>query len=162
MTAVEPPGRAPDRRARATLASLAGPIFGLLSIEFIFGMALALYLPPASSGGASIVTSSPVLALHILVAVFLVGITSRALVLALRLGDRRASAAAGLGVLSSLGAFLAGLWFTFGGQTPNASFAMALGFLGVTVAAALLLAAGSASRPESLAPQGPPTAGVAP
>jgi hypothetical protein len=115
-----------------TLHRLATGMFALLAIEFVLGMALGLFVSLPSGGGVvSVLRSSPVLDLHILVALFIVGISLRAVALARSGSDRRAMLAAGLALGSALLATGAGWAFAFDGQNPVASFVMAIGFLGV-------------------------------
>jgi hypothetical protein len=133
-----PPGTS---RRRTTLERLAIGIFLLLSIEFVLGMVLALFVSlPLGPGVVAILGSSPVLLLHLVVAVSLVGISARALTLARRSAGRVPRYASTLALGSSVTATLAGWDFAFYGQSPIASFVMALGFLGVLAGAFLLRA----------------------
>lgn len=119
-------------------------MLGMLAIEFILGMALNLFLALPSEGGiVAILESSPVLVLHLLLGVGLVGIAARATALSFRSPLRAQRAAGPFALLSGLVAFLAGISFAFGGQAPSASFVMSLGFVGMAVAAAVLLASRS-------------------
>jgi hypothetical protein len=123
-------------RGGMTLDRLAIGMFVLLAIEFLLGMVLALFVTlPIGAGVASILVSAPVLDLHILIALFLIGISLRATTLAIGGSDRGARGAAMLALVSAIIATLAGWAFAFDGQAAGASLVMALGFLGVLVAA---------------------------
>jgi hypothetical protein len=136
-TASSPSVRPPRRPV--TLDRLAVGIFVLLAIEFLLGMILALFVSlPVGAGATSLLASAPVLDLHILVAVLLIGISVRAVALARAEPDRSGLGAAGLALVSSLVATGAGSVFAFQGQHPDASLVMAVGFLGVLTAAFLL------------------------
>ncbi|MHB8352749.1 MAG: hypothetical protein ACYDFT_08720 [Thermoplasmata archaeon] len=102
-------------------------------------MALNLYVTIPSGSPVSILESDPILIGHILVGVLLLGITSQALSLGVRLQDRRAAVAGTIGLLSAVAAFIGGMDFTFGGQDAAASLVMSGGFTGVLISAALLL-----------------------
>jgi hypothetical protein len=126
-------------RGGMTLDRLAIGMFVLLAIEFLLGMALALFVSlPSGSGVVAILTSTPVLDLHILFAVFLIGISARAIVLSRGQGERTLLYASVLAFVSSLVATAAGWSFAFDGQAPDASFVMSLGFLGVLLGAFVL------------------------
>jgi hypothetical protein len=139
-------------RRGMTLERLALGMFVLLAIEFVLGMILGLFVNlPSGSGVVSILTSTPILGLHILIALFIVGISIRAVVLALREPDRTLLGAAGLALGSALVATGAGWEFAFHGQSAVASFVMAMGFLGVLIGAFVLQrrSAGRCAEPES-------------
>ncbi|MCI4325067.1 MAG: hypothetical protein L3K00_04180 [Thermoplasmata archaeon] len=126
-------------RGGMTLDRLAIGMFVLLAIEFVLGMALALLVGlPTGAGVVSVLASAPVLDLHIVVALLLVGISLRALALARADPDRWAWVAAGVALGSALLATGAGWTFAFDGQAPVASLVMAVGFLGVLFGAFLL------------------------
>jgi hypothetical protein len=132
---------APSRRRdpRALLGFLGWPLILLSAIEFALGMALNLFTSLPSGGAVAILESSPVLILHVIIAFLILGTVARALVLAVRVKARRSLAAASLGMISVIVAILAGLGFTFGDQSPGASYTMSIAFLGVILSAALLL-----------------------
>ncbi|MCI4326563.1 MAG: hypothetical protein L3K16_02870 [Thermoplasmata archaeon] len=122
-----------------TLDRLAVGMFALLALEFLLGMALALFVSlPMGAGVVAILVSTPVLDLHILLALALIGISARALVLARRESERGPLVAAGVALVSAIVATGAGWTFAFDGQAPDASFVMAVGFLGVLLGAFLL------------------------
>jgi hypothetical protein len=142
-----PGPRAPAWATRGgmSLDRLANGMFLLLAIEFLLGMVLALFVTlPTNPGVVAVLTSTPVLDLHIVVALLLIGISVRAVALARGVPDRLPMAAASIALLSSIVATGAGWEFAFHGQNPDASFVMAVGFLGVLVGAFLLR--GGASR----------------
>jgi hypothetical protein len=135
------PTPAPDRSTRGgtTLPRLAIGMFLLLAVELVLGVVLALFVNlPTGSSVVAILTSTPVLDLHILVALFIVGISIRALALARSSPGPLASYAALLALVSALVATGAGWLFAFHGQDPDASLVMTVGFLGVLLAAFLL------------------------
>ncbi|MCI4366615.1 MAG: hypothetical protein L3K08_02565 [Thermoplasmata archaeon] len=132
-----------ELRDRPALLRLAWPLLVLVLIEFFLGMALNLFVAlPTGAGAVAILESSPVLVLHVLIAIALVGISARAVRMASRLKDRELLGVTGLALVSAIVAALAGAGFTFGGQAPDASFGMAVGFGGILIAAFLLLARG--------------------
>lgn len=136
--------------AATTLRRLAAPMFGLLAIEFGLGMALALFETlPTGGGVASILLSSPVLDLHLLLAVLLIGISARATTIAFRQTDRPPRIGSAVAFGSAIVATAAGWLFAFDGQNPIASFVMALSFLGLLVGAFILrgLSVGSSENP---------------
>lgn len=130
-----PRPRTPDRE----LSRLGWPILGLLAVQFLLGMGLNLYVVLPSGSVGAILASSPVLILHVLVALFLIGISARALLLAWRLRARRALAGGILALLSALVATGAGVSFTFGTGGAGASYAMSIGFVGMLIGAAALV-----------------------
>jgi hypothetical protein len=122
-----------------SLNRLAIGMFLLLAVEFILGMTLGLFVTlPSGAGLVSILTSSVVLDVHILVALFIIGISIRALILSLGAESRTPLYASMLALGSAVIATLAGWVFAFDGQHPDASFVMAFGFLGVLMAAFIL------------------------
>jgi hypothetical protein len=132
-----------DPGDRPALRRLAWPLIVLLLIEFFLGMALNLFIAlPTGKGAVSILESSPVLALHVLIAITLVGISARAFLMASRGKYLDLLGVTGLALLSAIVAFVAGASYTFGGQAPDASYGMSVGFAGVLIAAFLLLARG--------------------
>ncbi|MGI0068506.1 MAG: hypothetical protein ACREB9_08925, partial [Thermoplasmata archaeon] len=137
------PDSAPPRRAgrdpRALLSFLGVPIAALLAVEFLLGMALNLFTTISGGSAVSILSSSPVLVAHIVIAVLLIGITARALALAIRIRERRGVSAAALGFVSGIVATLAGISYTFAAQSTAASYAMSVGFAGLFVSVVLLL-----------------------
>lgn len=156
MTASEaagPPGWA--ARGGATLPRLAIGMFVLLAIEFLLGMALALFASlPTDASAVALLSSAPVLDLHILIAVLIIGISARAVALAAPDPDRRGVVAAAIALGSALVATAAGATFAFHGQAPVASFGMAIGFLGVTLGAFLLRGLSTSAPSDSPHPDG--------
>ena len=124
---------------RVVWGTLGLPLLGMLAIELLLGMALNLFTALPTGSPASIVLSSPLLLLHMVLGVLLVGITSRAVVLSARIHERAALSASALGLVSVLVALLAGLSFTFGDPSNAASFGMAAGFTGAFLSAGLIL-----------------------
>ncbi len=127
------------RGSRDELGRIVGPMVGLVALEFLLGMGLNLFGDLPSHPAAGELLADPLLFVHVLVGVLLVGITARATALAVRGPRRSAVPPAVLGVVSAVGAFVAGLDFTFAGLSATASFAMAAGFLGIVVSAVGLL-----------------------
>ncbi len=114
----ENPPRSPVSHVRLrarnkTLRILAIPIFGLLLIDSLLGDSL-MYSPEGQPFPLS------TLALHIGVALLLVGITGLAFVISLRLPGWRPRVAAGLPFASTLVATLAGIVFLLGSESPAA------------------------------------------
>ncbi|MCI4360273.1 MAG: hypothetical protein L3J91_01070 [Thermoplasmata archaeon] len=134
-------------RGGGTLDRLSLGMLVLLSIEFVLGMALALFVSlPSGTGVVALLRSYPVLDLHLLLALFIVGIALRAVALARGAAARGALYASVLALVSALVATVAGWAFAFDGQNPDASFVMALGFLGVLVGAFALRGHGSTAE----------------
>jgi uncharacterized membrane protein len=134
---------APPARDGPRLPTLGAAMLGLLVIEFLLGMALALFLALPTGGPLTVLAASPLLWLHILVGFLLIGITANALRWTVGRTPRAAQAITALGFASAIGAFLAGMAFTFGDQSPGASYAMSVGFVGVLLDAGYLLARGA-------------------
>ncbi|MCI4345426.1 MAG: hypothetical protein L3K07_01530 [Thermoplasmata archaeon] len=134
-----PVGEAPEQRRGTHVRTLGIPLLILLAAEFLLGMALNLFGSLPGGSALTVLESSPILVLHIILGVLLVGTSARVLALGRRLRDRRATASGALALLSSLLAFLAGMAFTFNGGSAAASYLMSVGFTGVLVGAALLL-----------------------
>jgi hypothetical protein len=126
-------------RARTGLAALGPPFLGLVAIEFLLGMALNLYVALPSGSPLHILEAAPLLDVHFLFGVLLLGVSARAVGLAVRAADRPALAFTALGLLSGVAAFLAGLEFAFGGGSASASYIMSLGFVGLLITAGFLL-----------------------
>lgn len=91
--------------------------------------------------------SAVTLALHIVLALAMVGVSMLALRLAQRLQGWRPAAAAALALLSTLGATLAGAVFLLGGEALAALHWME-GFTGGIIVAGVLLLAWGAARPK--------------
>jgi hypothetical protein len=142
----------PAQRGPGRLATLGVPMLGLLAVEFLLGMALALYVVLPSGSPLTILASSPLLWVHILVGFLLIGITANAFRWTLHGAPRAAQLMTALGLVSAVGAFLAGMAFAFGDQSATASYAMSVGFVGVLVDAGYLLARGPQLAMNPLAP----------
>lgn len=121
------------------LGFLGIPLLVLLSMELLLGMALNLFVSLPSGGPAGLLAGSPVLDLHVVVGILLLGLLSNILRWAVRSRDRVAIGIAGAGAASGAAAFLAGMLFTFGGQSAVASYGMTVGFVGLMLEAAYLM-----------------------
>ena len=132
-----PAGTLGDLRRRRRFLGI--PLLALLAFEFLLGMALNLYVTLPGGSPLAILESNPLLIGHILVGILLLGITAQALNLGLKLHDRGAQVAGAIGLPSVVVAVLAGMDFTFGGQSTAASYVMSVGFTGALACAALLL-----------------------
>ncbi|HEV8049159.1 MAG TPA: hypothetical protein VGP88_01035 [Thermoplasmata archaeon] len=131
-----------------TVRRLSIGMFVLLAIEFALGLVLALFVNlPMAASVVSVLTSTPVLDLHILVALAIIGISLRAVALARAEPGRTALVASLLVLGSALVATASGWAFAFDGQDPAASLVMTLGFVGALVGAIVLLV-----RPSRPAP----------
>ncbi len=137
MTAALLPGGTPDRLLR--LQALGFPFLGLLAVEFLLGMLLNLLVPLPSGSPSSILQASPLLDIHVVFGLLLLGISVNALRLAAGARHLRATVFTGLGMASGVAAFAAGLDFAFGGQSAGASYAMSVGFIGLLLEAGYLL-----------------------
>jgi hypothetical protein len=133
-------------RGPTAAASLAIPMLGMLAIELLLGMALNLFVTVPTGSPVSVLLSSPILVLHVLLGVLLLGIAARAVVLSIRASDRGSLGASLLAFVSVVAAFLAGLSFVFYGQTSASSYAMTVGFTGAFLGAALILWRGRATQ----------------
>ncbi len=122
-------------RRNHTLQLIGIVLLALVIVEGLLGSALMTQRPFAAG----------TLSLHILVALVTVGVTGWTFRLALRRRGWRPFAAAGLALLSALGATVAGADYLLGGKTPTALHWME-GLTGaVLVAAVLLLVWGAAT-----------------
>ena len=121
------------------LRALGAPFLGLVVIEFLLGMSLNLLVTLPTGSPATILESSPLLDLHVVLGVLLLGISGNAVRLASRSGAPRAIGVTLLGLVSGFTAFGAGLAFAFGDQSPAASYAMSVGFVGLLITAGYLL-----------------------
>jgi hypothetical protein len=149
-------------RRRGSVPSVLGiPLLALLTVEFLLGMALNLFLALPSGSPATILASSPWLDVHIAVGLMLLGLLGRVVALGARQRDRSTVIAGAIGLASGVGAFLAGLSFAFGGGSPLASYVMSVGFAGLLVSAAILLRPRFAPRPGTSALDSPDESGPA-
>ena len=148
----------PRRRGRrpVTVASMAAVLAALLSIQFLLGTYLELYvtIPSGRDLGALPLDGLVVLILHIVVGILVVGTSIRLTVVAVRTHSGRDIALSAIALIGMIVAFLAGLSFTFGDQTDAASFVMAFGFFLGMLCAALLF--GGAQLPRPAADSGAP------
>jgi len=120
------------------------PLLVLLGIELVLGISLNLFVNlPMGATVTAVLSSQPILDLHILDAALLVGVSTLAVVLSRSEPTRRPALAAALALVSALGASAGGWEFVFNGQDPASAGVMVLGFLGVLVGAILLRAWGS-------------------
>ncbi|MGP8072633.1 MAG: hypothetical protein ACLPZM_05840 [Thermoplasmata archaeon] len=139
-----------------SLRMVAMVLLGLLGIELVLGAVLdvAVTLPMGASV-TSVLSSQPVLDLHILVALLLIGLSGHAVARSRREPTRRLQLAAALALLSALIASAGGWEFVFNGQNMVSAAVMTLGFVGVLVGAVLMRlwssgdAAPTAPRPAS-------------
>jgi hypothetical protein len=141
----DPGPRGSSGSPRATLAVIGWPALGLLTLEFVLGMALNLYTTVPTGPTLGIFESSPVLDFHLVAGILLVGIMARAFGLSFRDPGTTVRVAGSVGLASTIIAFLSGLAFVFGGQSALASLTMSLGFVGAFMAAAVFVAFGTAS-----------------
>lgn len=124
---------------RVRLARFGAPLLGLLGVEFLLGMTLDQFVALPTGTWTAILAASPLLDLHLVLGVLLLGFAGNILRISTRMRERRAIAVAALGFLSAVIAVGAGLQFAFGGQAAIDSFAMSVGFLGMVVEAGYLL-----------------------
>ncbi len=139
---------APAPAGPTRLGFLGIPLLALLAVQFLLGMSLNLFVTLPNGNAVAILDSSPTLLAHVAVAVLLLGLAANVVRTAARYGTRRDLLVAGLGLISGLVAFVAGLWFTFDGGSNAASFVMSAGFLGMVLEAAYLLRSHPAPEPS--------------
>jgi hypothetical protein len=151
-----PSADSPDQPPRRELARLGAPFLGLVVIEFLLGMALNLSVSLPTGTPVSILEASPLLDVHVVIGIFLLGIAANALRLSVGARESRATFITSLGLLSGVGAFGAGLDFAFGSPSATASYAMSVGFVGLLLEAGYLLSlrpsASASQTPRSPAP----------
>jgi hypothetical protein len=152
----------PSPPAVARLARLGPPFLGLVAIEFLLGMSLNLFVTLPSGSPEHILAASPVLDVHLLFGVLLLGIAANAVHLAAAARTRPAVLVTVLGLLSGLAAFGAGLSFAFGDQSAGASYAMSVGFVGLLLEAGYLLHIRSTLPALGGSPTAPSAPGAAP
>jgi hypothetical protein len=147
-TAVRTAG--PDRLARIRISSLGGVI--MLIIEFILGIVYNLYGTAPTASKSIGLFSSPLLALHVIVAILLVIAAAGQLIRAIGTRHRLTIWMSAIGLLGILGAGFSGLGFA-GNGAAGASLGMALAFA-VALAAyvVLVFALPSSSGPSSSGP----------
>jgi hypothetical protein len=139
------------RDPREQLRLLGLPMLGLLGVELLLGMSLNLFTTLPTGSVESVLLSNPVLIVHVLIGVLLIGTMARAVALARRADSRRVLGVASLGLVSVLVAFLAGVSFAFVSQTAASSYFMTVGFTGAFLSVGFLVLAkeGSAAVPRS-------------
>ena len=137
----DPPAEA---RRGFSLRRVAVAILGLLLIELVLGVVLNVFVNlPMGASVVSVLSSQPVLDLHILVALLLIGLSGHAVMKSRHEPSGRPKGAAALALLSALIASAGGWEFVFNGQAPAAAGVMTIGFLGVLIAAVLMRMWGS-------------------
>ncbi len=120
------------------------------SLQAIGILLLALVVAGGLAGSALMAQdpfSAATLAVHIALALSMVGVSMLALRLARGLQGWRPTAAAAVGLLSAVGATLAGAVFLLGGEALAALHWME-GFTGAIIVASVLLLAWGAARPR--------------
>src|SRR6266702_5934392 len=139
-----------SRLARIRVSSLGGVI--MLIIEFILGIAYNLYGTAPTASKSVGLFSSPLLALHVIVAILLVIAAVGQLIRAIGTRHRLTIAMSAVGLLGILGAGFSGVGFA-GNGAAGASLGMALAFA-VSLAAyvVLVFALPSSSGPSSSGP----------
>ena len=146
------PGRR-RRRARreVTAPFLAAVLMALLSIEFLLGTYLNLFvpIPPDGNLGALPPAGLVILALHIIVGVMVIGTAGRLALVASTSHERRQTALAVIAAVGMVIAFLAGADFTFVDQAAGDSFGMAFGFFLGMICSALIVAMAHVPRPDA-------------
>jgi len=153
MTTLPPSENAPPSRPGLSPRRVALPILTLLAIELVLGAVLDAFVNlPMGASVVAVLTSQPVLDLHIVVAVLLIGLSGHALATSRREPTRKPLLAALLTLLSALVASAGGWEFVFNGQNPASGGVMTLGFVGVLVGAILLRIWGSRDGVRVVAP----------
>jgi hypothetical protein len=139
-------GRTPaSRLARLRISSLGAVI--MLIIEFILGIAYNLYGTAPTADKSIGLFSSPVLALHVILAILLLIAAVGQLIRAIGTRHRLAIWMSAVGLLGILGAGFAGLGFTSKGAA-GASLGMSLAFA-VSLACYVVLVFALAPPPAS-------------
>ena len=139
-------GRTPARRlARLRISSLGAVI--MLIIEFILGIAYNLYGTAPTADKSIGLFSSPVLALHVILAILLLIAAVGQLIRSIGTRHRLAIWMSAVGLLGILGAGFAGLGFTSKGAA-GASLGMSLAFA-VSLACYVVLVFALAPSPTS-------------
>ena len=139
------------RRRGATAPSLASVLIALLSVQFLLGTYLVLYVsfPAGGNLGALWLGGLVVLILHIIVGIMVIGTAGRLTYVASRAHNGRQTALAATAALGMVIAFLAGAAFTFGEQADAMSFVMAFGFFLGMFGSALILAGAHLPGPDA-------------
>ncbi len=153
MTAPPDATSAPRRRGRrqVTAPFMAAVLMALLSIQFLLGTYLNLYVTIPSGGnlGSLDLGGLAVLILHIIVGVAVIGTAGRLTYVAWKAHNGRQTALAAIAFIGMIVAFLAGADFTFSSQGNGASFLMAFGFFLGMICSALIVAANHVPRPAA-------------
>ncbi len=138
---------------------LAGVLTALLSIQFLLGTYLNLYVTIPSGGnlGALSVDGLVVLILHILLGIMVIGTSLRMAFVALRSHDRGQTALSAIAAIGMILAFLAGADFTFSSQGDASSFVMAFGFFLGMFCSGLIIWRAHLPRPGSAPTQETPS-----
>jgi hypothetical protein len=145
-TATRTAGPSPaSRLARVRLASFGAVT--MLIIEFVLGMIYNLYGTAPTASKSIGLFSSPVLALHVILAILLVIAAVGQLIRAIGIRHRLAIWMSAVGLLGILGAGFAGLGFTSKGAA-GASLGMSLAFA-VSLACYVVLVFALAPSPAS-------------
>ncbi len=141
----------PQRARRPVTAPfMAAVLMALLSIEFLLGTYLNLYvtIPPGGVGSMN-VGGLVVLVLHIIVGIMVLGTAGRLAYVASKAHDRRQTVLAAIAAVGMVLAFLAGADFAFNSQSDASSFTMAFGFFLGMICSALIVAGAHLPRPEA-------------
>ncbi len=147
----------PRRRGRrqVTTPYLAAVLMALLSLQFLLGTYLNLYVSIPSAGvGALPLDGLTVLILHILLGIMVVGTSLRLTGVAVKAHNGRQTALAALAAVGMILAFLSGADFAFNGPSDASSFVMAFGFFLGMIGSAFIVAAAHLPRPEGSPPGG--------
>lgn len=147
------PAESPRRRGRRefTTPYLAAVLMALLSIQFLLGTYLSLYvtIPAGGNLGAMDLGGLIVLILHILLGIMVIGTAGRLTYVASKAHIGRQTALAAVAAIGMVLAFLGGADFTFNGQGNGSSFFMAFGFFLGMICSALIIAGAHMPRPAS-------------
>ncbi len=154
MTAPPDATSAPRRRRgrrQVTAPFMAAVLIALLSIEFLLGTYLNLYvtIPAGGNLGSMDLGGLAVLILHIIVGIAVIGTAGRLTYVASKAHNGRQTVLAAIAVIGMIVAFLAGADFTFSSQGNGASFLMAFGFFLGMICSALIVAANHVPRPAA-------------
>ncbi len=142
-------GRRGRRFRAATAPFMAAVLMALLSIEFLLGTYLNLYVTiPTGGVGAMDTGGLIVLILHIVVGIMVIGTAGRLAYVASKARDRLQTILSMIAALGVVLAFLAGADFTFSGQADASSFTMAFGFFLGMLCSALIAGRAHLPRPD--------------
>lgn len=154
---IEPSALSRPAGPRSRLGSLGGPFLALVVLEFLLGMALNLFGSLPTGSPWAVLTSSPLLDVHLVVGFLLLGIAANAVRTSVLARLRGALIVTSLGFLFGLAAFFAGLSFAFGDPSSGASYAMSVGFAGLVVEAGYLLQLGTSRAADPASAGGRPS-----